>query len=49
VRAASKLGWGGAIGSVLIVMFLFILVGLVLALLLFVPLLDELRTAYPTL
>jgi hypothetical protein len=49
VRAASKLGWGGAIGSVLIVMFLFLLVGLVLALLVFVPLIDELRTAYPTL
>ena len=49
VRSATKLGWSGAIGSVLIVMFLFILIAVVLTLLIFVPLIDELRAAYPML
>jgi len=49
VRAATKLGWGGAIGSVLVVMFLFILIAVVLTLLIFVPMMDELQAAYPML
>jgi hypothetical protein len=49
VRSATKLGWGGAIGSVLIVMFLFILIAVVLTLLIFVPMLDQIRATYPML
>lgn len=47
VRAATRLGWGGAIGSVLIVAFLFVLVAIVLVLLLVVPLMDQLQGLYP--
>ncbi len=47
VKAATRLGWGGTIGSILIVLFLFILVTVVLALLLMGPIMDQLRTIYP--
>lgn len=49
VRAATRLGWGGAIGSVLIVMFLFLLIAVVLTLLFFIPMMDQLQATYPML
>jgi hypothetical protein len=49
VRAATKLGWGGAIGSILIVFFLFLMISLVLALLVFLPMMDQIQATYPTL